>query len=405
MSSPAPRPRRILLGVTGSVGAFKSVLLLRRMRLLGWEVKVVMSAAATRFVGEATFHALSGHPVATDMWALDRTIGGELHVELSGWADAMIVYPATANFVGGLASGLADDLIRLTAACFRGPLLVCPAMHARMATSPLHARAVATLEEAGIRVLPPVQGVLANGEVGTGRLPEPEVALEALRSAMLPQDLAGRHVVVSAGPTREPIDAVRFLSNPSTGRMGFAIARVAARRGARVTLVAGPVSLECPPGVALVPVTTAAEMADAVRGAAEDADAVVMAAAVADFRAADPSQVKVPKASAELTLALERTRDILAGLGAEKRGRVLVGFAMETGDLVEKAQAKLAGKNLDLLVANDLTVPGAGFGTATNVVTLLHRDGRREDLPLMDKEDLAEVILDRVAELLAGRQG
>jgi len=394
------RSPRVLLGVTGCVGAFKSILLLRLMRLAGWEVQVVMTESATQFVGKATFHALSGNPVRTDLWALEQTEGGELHVELTGWADAMVVYPATANFVGGLAASLADDLLRLTALCFDGPLVVCPAMHTRMLLNPLQVKATEALREAGITVVPPVEGMLANGEIGPGRLPEPEVAFEALRRAMTPQDLAGRRLVISAGPTRAPLDPVRFLSNPSTGKMGFAVARVAARRGADVTLVSGPVHLAAPEGVELVPAQTAAGMADAVRSAAEDADAVVMAAAVADYRPASPSGVKTAKGAGPMRVEFERTEDILAGLGAEPEGRVLVGFAMETGDLLDKARAKLQRKNLDLLVANDLNVPGAGFAVDTNVVTILHRDGRAEELPQQDKEAVASELLDRIAALL-----
>ena len=396
----ADRPPRILLGVTGGVGAFKSILLLRLMRLTGWEVQVVMTEAATRFVGKATFHALSGRPVHTDLWALEQTQGGELHVELSAWADAMIVYPATANFIGGVAASLADDLLKLTAACFSGPLVVCPAMHTRMVTNPLQVKAVEALREVGIRILPPVEGMLANGEVGPGRLPEPEAAMEALRAAMTPQDLAGRCLVVSAGPTREPLDPVRFLSNPSTGKMGYAVARVAARRGADVTLVSGPVSEPPPPGVDLVLVQTAAGMADAVRDAADDVDAVVMAAAVADYRPASRAREKLSKGAGPMSLELVRTEDILAGLGAAPNGRLLVGFAMETGDLLVRARAKLERKNLDLLVANDLTVPGAGFAVDTNVVTILHRGGRAEELPRLGKEEVAGELLDRIVALL-----
>jgi phosphopantothenoylcysteine decarboxylase / phosphopantothenate---cysteine ligase len=394
------RPVRILLGVTGGVGAFKSILLLRLMRLTGWEVQVVMTESATKFVGKATFHALSGRPVHTDLWALDQTQGGELHVELSAWADAMIVYPATANYIGGVAASLADDLLKLTTACFAGPVVICPAMHTRMVTNPLQVKATAALREVGYTIVPPVEGMLANGEVGPGRLPEPEAALEALLRAMGPQDLAGRRIVVSAGPTREALDPVRFLSNPSTGKMGYAVARVAARRGAEVTLVTGPVDLPCPPGLERVPVTTAAEMAGAVRAAAKHAHVVVMAAAVADYRPATSSGQKMAKGAGPLTVELERTEDILAGLAADAQERILVGFAMETGDLLAKARAKLQRKDLDLLVANDLTVPGAGFAVDTNVVTILHRDGRTEELPRQGKDQVAGELLDRIAALL-----
>ena len=394
------RPPRILLGVTGGVGAFKSIMLLRLLRLAGWEVQVVMTESATKFVGEVTFHALSGRPVHTDLWALERTRGGELHVEISAWADAMIVYPATANYIGGVAASLADDLLKLTTACFAGPVVICPAMHTRMVTNPLQITAAETLREVGYTIVPPIEGMLANGDVGPGRLPEPEVAMEALRKALTPQDLAGRRVVVSAGPTREALDPVRYLSNPSTGKMGYAVARVAARRGADVTLVSGPVSEAVPPGVACAQVQTAAEMATAVREASEGADVVVMAAAVADYRPAQVASAKMPKGDGPMSIELERTEDILAGLGAATAGRLLVGFAMETGDLQAKAEAKLKRKNLDLIVANDLTVPGAGFAVDTNVVSILGRDGRIEELPRLGKDEVADELLDRVAALL-----
>jgi phosphopantothenoylcysteine decarboxylase/phosphopantothenate--cysteine ligase len=288
----------------------------------------------------------------------------------------------------------------LTTACFAGPVVICPAMHTRMVTNPLQVKATAALREVGYTIVPPVEGMLANGEVGPGRLPEPEAALEALLRAMGPQDLAGRRIVVSAGPTREALDPVRFLSNPSTGKMGYAVARVAARRGAEVTLVTGPVDLPCPPGLERVPVTTAAEMAGAVRAAAKHAHVVVMAAAVADYRPATSSGQKMAKGAGPLTVELERTEDILAGLAADAQERILVGFAMETGDLLAKARAKLQRKDLDLLVANDLTVPGAGFAVDTNVVTILHRDGRTEELPRQGKDQVAGELLDRIAALL-----
>ncbi len=390
----------VLLGVTGGVGAFKAVLLLRLLRKSGHDVRVVLTESAARFVGEATFHALSGHPVQRNVWALDRTEGGELHVDLADWADAAIVYPATANFVGGVAANLTDDLLKLTVACFDGPVLVCPAMHSRMATNPRHLRAVDVLLETGIRVLPPVTGELANGEIGTGRLPEPDVAFEALLGACASQDLAGRRMVVSAGPTREHVDAVRYLSNPSTGRMGIAVAAAAARRGADVTLVCGPTAEPSPAGVTCVPVVSAADMATAVQAAAADADVVVMAAAVADYTPAEVATGKRAKTDGPLTLELVRTTDILAGLGADKGRRVLVGFAMETSDLAAKAKAKLERKNLDLIVANDLGVEGAGFATATNVVTLIGRDGIATPLPRMSKGAVADAVLDRVLAML-----
>jgi len=403
MSSEGEGARRILLGVCGGVAAFKSVLLLRRLQDAGFEVRVVMTDSATRFVGEATMHALSGHKVYRQVWHLEQSSSGELHVDLTAWADAIVIYPATANFAGGLSAGLADDLLKLCVSCFDGPVLICPAMHSRMANHPLHEASLQRLTAAGLSVLPCESGRLASGEVGAGRLPEPEVALEAITALLTAQDLAGRRLVVSAGPTREALDPVRFLSNHSTGRMGYALARIAARRGAEVTLVSGPTDLQVPPGVACVQVEDAAAMAAAVREHAAGADALVMAAAVADFRPAARAEHKLTKGAhaAGLQVQLQATEDILASITGEGRPQVVVGFAMETRDLLERARGKLEAKGLDLIVANDLGVPGAGFARDTNVVTLLHADGRNESLPLMSKDAVSAKVLDRVALLLS----
>jgi len=402
MPSEGHARRRILLGVCGGVAAFKSALLLRRMQDAGFEVRVVMTEAATRFIGEATMHALSGHRVYRQLWQAPHFSSGELHVDLSGWADAIVIYPATANFVGGVSAGLADDLLKLCVACFEGPVLVCPAMHSRMAGHPLHVEALGRLAAAGLAVLPCESGRLASGEDGPGRLPEPERAVEALLGLLSADDLGGRRLVVSAGPTREALDPVRFLSNHSTGRMGYALARVAVQRGAQVILVSGPTELEVPQGVTCHRVQSAAEMADAVKSSAADADVLIMAAAVADYRPAVIAQQKLKKDSGDAapSLALEGTEDILSSVAAGDRPRVLVGFAMESEDLMAGARSKLEKKGLDLVVANDLREPGAGFAVDTNVVTLLHADGRTEVLPMMTKDEVAGEVLDRVVALL-----
>lgn len=398
-SSEAPL---ILLAVTGGVGAFKGVLLLRMLQRRGYDVRVLATKNALRFVGEPTWHALSHQPVVQNVWDPQNAPAGEVHVELARAAAAMIIYPATARIVGSLAAGITDDIVTLTAACMTGPLIVCPAMHTAMAQWDLHSAAKQRLRDGGVHVVEPVEGELASGEVGFGRLPEPEVAAEALEASLSPQDLAGRTVVVSAGPTREHVDPVRFLSNPSTGRMGYAVARVAARRGARVVLVSGPTDLATPPGVQRVDVVSAAEMAVAVKAAAESVDAVVMTAAVADFRPRTLHDDKLKKdafGGDAPAIPIEPTTDILAALGAAKGGRILVGFAMETADLLANARRKLVSKNLDLIVANDLRTPGAGFGTVTNVVTIVDAEGA-EELPRISKEDVAGRILDRVASIL-----
>lgn len=389
----------VLLAVTGGVGAFKGVLLLRQLQRRGFDVRVLATRSALRFVGEPTWHALSRYPVVKGVWDLDHTAAGEIHVELTRAARAMIIYPATTRVVGSLAAGITDDVVTLTASCMDGPVVVCPAMHTAMANWDLHAEAKDRLRGAGMHVLEPITGVLASGEVGFGRLPEPEVALEALERALSPQALAGRHVVVSAGPTREHLDPVRFLSNPSTGKMGFAVARVAARRGAKVTLVAGPALLDTPPGVDRINVVTAAQMGEAMKIAAEQADVVVMTAAVADFTPRYTSEQKIKKGMETDGIALDRTEDILSALAATKGDRIHVGFAMETQDLVTNARGKLERKALDLVVANNLKVAGAGFGTDTNVVTMVDADTVVE-LPRLSKEAVAARILDRVGGLL-----
>jgi phosphopantothenoylcysteine decarboxylase/phosphopantothenate--cysteine ligase len=402
MSSDVGRPaQRVLLGVCGGIAAFKSVLLIRRLQDAGFEVRVVMTESATRFVGEATLHAISGHPVYRRLWDFQQSSGGELHVELGAWADAMVIYPATANFVGGVAAGLADDLLKLSVLCFDGPVLLCPAMHTKMATHPLHSSALERLRESGLHVLPCESGRLASGEDGPGRLAEPEVAVEAVLSMLSVADLAGRRLVISAGPTQEAIDPVRYVTNHSSGRMGYALARIALRRGAAVTLVSGPTALDAPKGGDLVSVVSAAEMQAAVSDALPGADALVMAAAVADFRPTNPAAEKRKKGGIGMErIELERTNDILGSLSAEARPPVVVGFAMETKDLVANARRKVEDKGLDLIVANDLRESGAGFQVDTNVVTILGADGSCEKLPIMSKDEVAGAVLDRLASLL-----
>jgi len=394
---------KVLLGVTGSIGAYKAVVLMRRMRERDLDVKVVMTEAATKMVAPATFHALSGHPVITDLWDLELTSQGEIHIELTDWADVLVVYPCTADFMANAASGRASDPLELAALASRGPVLLFPAMHHRMLSNPATRSNVRLLRRRGTHVIEPEVGRLASGEIGAGRLPEPDTAIEAILASLSPQDLQGRRVLVTAGPTRERLDAVRFISNPSSGRMGYAVARVAKRRGAEVRLVCGPGRFDPPPGVEVIRVESSSEMGAAVKDHFEESDAVVMAAAVSDFKPQVVSDGKVSKTDAEMSLALEHTEDILAGLGQHKGDRVLVGFAMETRELVSRARAKLAAKNLDLVVANDLTRDGAGFGHPTNVVVLVSPDGSARELPLLSKEDVAGHILDRVAGLLETR--
>jgi len=397
------RPHRFLLGVTGGVAAYKACLLARLLLRDGHLVRVLLTRSAARFVGAPTFHALTGNRVYDDLWDPSASASGEPHVELSAWADACVVYPATADLVARVAAGRSDDLLAATLLCLDKPVVLCPAMHSRMFRNPFFTAALERVRAGGVRVLEPDVGPLASGEVGEGRLPEPEAAAEALYTAVTPQDLDGLRLLVTAGPTREHLDPVRFLSNPSTGRMGTAVARVALRRGARVTLITGPVESPAPRGVALVRVRSAADMGAAVDAAFEECDALVMSAAVADFAPPTEAPSKFKKTGAPVSVLLQPTRDILRSLGPRKGRRLLVGFAMETEDLEARALAKLRAKDLDLVVANDLTAAGAGFGGDTNVVTLLGPDGVPERLPLLSKEDVASRILDRLADLRAPR--
>jgi phosphopantothenoylcysteine decarboxylase/phosphopantothenate--cysteine ligase len=391
--------RRILVGVAGGIAAYKAAELVRALVKAGAEVRVVMTAAAQRFVTPLTLQALSQHPVATDTFDLtqEATIG---HIQLADAAELMVVAPATADVIARLAHGLADDLLTTVALACRAPLLLAPAMNVNMWRHPATQANLKTLIERGVHTVGPDAGELACGWIGEGRMIEAaEIAVACARLCGR-HDWAGRRVVVAAGPTWEPLDPVRFIGNRSSGKMGFAVARQAARRGAEVTLVAGPTALPTPPGVARVDVETAAEMRQAVLAAVEGAAMVVMTAAVADYRPATVAAEKLKKeALGEApAIALARNPDILA----ELRGRapVVVGFAAETEEVERNAVEKRARKGCDLLVANDVSEPGSGFGTDTNRVILVGRDGGVERLPRLTKDEVAERILDRARALL-----
>jgi len=391
--------RRVLLGVTGGVAAFKACLLTRLLTRAGASVQVVMTRAATRFVGPDTFSALSGRPAYVDLW---EDPGAVLHVRLAHEADLAVVAPATANTLAKLATGIADDLLSATLLEARCPLVVAPAMHSGMWEHPATQANLATLVERGARVVGPVSGKLAHGDEGIGRLAEPEEILGACETVVARgRDLAGRRVVVTAGPTWEPIDPVRFLGNRSTGRMGFAVAKEASDRGADVTLVVGPGTVEPPEGLRTIPVTTAEEMRAVVLEAAREADVVVMAAAVADFRPEKTADAKLKKRVGPPDLRLVPTPDILSELAASKGRRVLVGFAAETDDLEAAARAKLEAKGLDLLVANEVGREGTGFGSETNHAAILSALGEDEPFRIWTKRELASAICDRLAMLSA----
>jgi phosphopantothenoylcysteine decarboxylase / phosphopantothenate---cysteine ligase len=393
--------RRVLLGVTGGIAAYKAAYLARLLTQARAEVQVVMTPSALRFMGADTFAALTHRPVHSDVFEQPEAV---LHVRLAHEADVAVVAPATANVMAKLAHGLADDLLTSTLLEATCPLVLAPAMHTGMWEQPATQANLRTLAERGATIVPPGVGPLAAGDEGPGRMAEPEAILSALVDALdRVRDLAGRTVLVTAGPTYEPIDAVRFIGNRSSGRMGLAVAAEAARRGARVTLVSGPMDLPDPPGVEVVDIQTAAEMAAEVFARYQGVDAVVMAAAVADFRPQHATTAKMKKDEAPLELTLERTADILATLGKQKEHQVLVGFAAETENVVGEGRRKLAEKNLDLLVANEVGLPGTGFASDTNRAAILGATGDDVELRSWTKEELARTICDRLAALLGGR--
>jgi phosphopantothenoylcysteine decarboxylase / phosphopantothenate---cysteine ligase len=392
--------KNIVLGVTGGIAAYKAVELLRLLTKAGASVHVIMTDAATEFVTPLTFQTLSGNPVHTKIFNLvtEQEIG---HISLADRADLFIIAPATANFIGKLANGIADDLLTTTVMATKAPMLIVPAMNVNMYENPIYRENEEKLRRHGYLFSDPVSGLLACGWEGKGKMQEPALIFEAALSALAEKDLAGLKILVTAGPTREEIDPVRYISNRSSGKMGYAIARSARARGAEVTLVSGPVSL-CPPaGVVLVNVVSAEEMRSAVIGIAGKFDVIIKAAAVADYRPATREEQKIKKRDGEQQqLSLVKNSDILAELGKLKQGgQTLVGFAAETENLLGNAAAKLEAKNLDMIVANDVSKKGAGFDVETNIVRLIYRDSRSEELPVLPKETVAEEILDRVVAL------
>jgi phosphopantothenoylcysteine decarboxylase/phosphopantothenate--cysteine ligase len=389
----------VVLGVTGCIGAYKACEVLRELQRLDVDVHVAMTAAATRFVTPMTFEALSRHPVFHDQWELGRS--GEIpHISIADEADLLLVAPATANTLGKFARGIADDALSTLYLATRAPVVVAPAMNVNMLEHPAVRENLAILRSRGVGVVEPGSGYLACGWLGKGRLAEVGEIVEAAMAALLRRrDLDGETVLVTAGPTVEDIDPVRFVSNRSSGKMGYCLAEAARDRGARVILVSGPTSLPAPNGVEVLSVRSAQDMQQAVADRVGPATVVIAAAAVSDYRPAGASASKIKKTDGPVALQLVRTPDILKGLGEAKGARLLVGFAAETEDLVGNARKKLDAKNLDLVVANDVTRPSAGFGGETNAVVLLRRDGGRVDLPLASKREIAERILDEVRAL------
>ncbi|HKV51772.1 MAG TPA: bifunctional phosphopantothenoylcysteine decarboxylase/phosphopantothenate--cysteine ligase CoaBC [Gemmatimonadaceae bacterium] len=393
---------RILLGVSGGIAAYKAGWVARLLAAAGAEVDVVMTRAATQFIAPLTFEALTGRAVRTDIFSPGHALD---HIHLAREADIAVVAPATADFLSRAAHGRADDLLAACLLATTSPVILFPAMNDAMWVHPQTQRNAAHLRELGYTVVDPDVGALAAGEgSGPGRLPEPETIVAHVARALDDASLRGRTFVVTAGPTREPVDPVRFLSNRSSGKMGVAIASAAWRRGAKVVLIAGPLEVPDPVGPSIVRVETTDQMADAVRQALPDAHALVMAAAPADFRAAEPVTSKIKKSGGPASIALAATIDILACTVRHRPpGLVVVGFALETDHLIESARAKLADKQLDFIVANSAHEPDAGFGADTNRVTILGADGSSDPLPVMPKTALADQILDRVEALLRAR--
>jgi phosphopantothenoylcysteine decarboxylase / phosphopantothenate---cysteine ligase len=393
--------KKIILGVCGGIAAYKAVELLRGLKKLGANVRVMMTENASWFVRPLTFHALSGIPVFSSLFnESDDTCFK--HIEWAQEADIAVIAPATANMIGKLANGIADDALStfmLAATCAR---IVCPSMNSHMYENRAVQRNLDILESDGYIVLEPGAGELACGTTGPGRLPEPELILDRIVNHLTTKDFSGKKVLVTAGPTQEPMDPVRFISNPSSGKMGYAIARAAEHRGADVTLVTGPTYLTDPVNVSVIRVRTAEEMAFAVFSHMEEASIIIKSAAVSDYRPKIKSSHKIKKESGDLLVEFERTQDILKTIGEKKKRQILVGFAAETQDLEKNAGKKLAEKNLDLIVGNIVGKPGSGFGSETNKVTFFYRNGTFESLPFMEKDNVANELLDRIHHLRAG---
>ncbi len=389
------KEKHIVLGVTGSIAAYKIASLASMLVKKQADVTVIMTKNATNFINPITFESLTGNRCLVDTF--DRNFEFQVeHVSLAKQTDVFLVAPASANVIAKAAHGIADDMLTTTLLACRCPKIFAPAMNTRMYENPIVQDNISTLKDYGMKVVTPASGYLACGDTGEGKMPEPEVLYEAVLRALTPKDLSGRKVLVTAGPTQEKLDPVRYISNHSTGKMGYAVAAAAVRRGADVTLVSGKVELTPPMGVQVVPVVSAADMAQAVKAAASEQDIIIKAAAVADYRPRVTADEKLKKKDEELSVELERTEDILTWLGAHRRaGQILCGFSMETEHLLENSRAKLEKKKIDMIVANNLKQEGAGFGTDTNVVTLITKE-KTEEFPMLSKEEVAERLLDRL---------
>lgn len=395
--------KKIALGVTGGIAVYKAVDLVSRLRKQGAEVRVIMTEHAQQFVTPLTFKEISGNKVAVSMWDSNQEFNVE-HIALANWADAFVVAPATANILAKMANGIADDLLSTTLLAAQAPIIVCPAMNTGMYQNSITQENIEKLQKHGVTVMPPAVGYLACGVTGPGRLPEPQQIVEFIDAffAKKDGDMVGMKVLVTAAGTREPIDPVRFVGNRSSGKMGYAIAQAAAQRGAEVLLVTGPSALEIPPNVNGVKVETTNEMLEACISAYGDMDVVIKAAAVADYRPRDVADQKIKKKTDDaLTVVMDKNPDILKELGARKAHQILVGFAAETQNLLDNAREKIVKKNLDMIVANDVTAAGAGFNSDTNIVKFLFPNGEVRSLEQMAKTQVANILLDTVMELKA----
>ena len=384
--------RHIVLGITGSIAAYKIAGLASLLQKQGADITVIMTANATNFINPITFETLTGNKCLIDTFDWNFQYSVE-HVALAKKAEVFLVAPASANFIAKAAMGIADDMLTTTFLACNCPKIIAPAMNTQMYLNPVTQRNLGMLSDLGMEIITPASGHLACGDTGAGKMPEIDILYDYLEKALAPKDLTGLKVVVSAGPTREAIDPVRYITNHSSGKMGYAIAKAAARRGADVTLVSGPVDIKAPEYVRTIPIISAADMAKAVKESAADADIVIKAAAVADYRPANVAKDKIKKKDGDLNIPLSRTEDIIGFLGEHKKpGQFLCGFSMETRDLIENSKAKLSKKNLDMIVANNVKVEGAGFAGDTNVVTFITPEDL-VDLPIMTKDEVADELL------------
>lgn len=393
--------KNILLGVCGGIAAYKSVELLRLLKRHGANVKVFMTENSEAFVGRLTFEALSGQPVCSSLFEKVGSRSGHIgHIDWAEKADALVIAPATANIIGKIANGIADDALSTLLLAVTSPVIICPSMNTNMYRNRALQRNLDRLRQDGLFVIEPESRELACGTSGPGRLPEPEYILDRLLFRLSPKDLKDKNILVTAGPTQEYIDPVRFLSNPSSGKMGYSIARAAEKRGGRVVLVTGPTSLSDPSNVTVIRTGSAKDMAIAVFEHMEQADIIIKAAAVSDYRPVDSFQQKIKKEKDEMVLSLQKNQDILEELGRRKENRLLVGFAAETENLEKNSVNKLVRKNLDIIVGNLVGRPSSGFGSDTNKVTFFYKDGTTESFPEMEKDEVANILLDRIATIL-----